>query len=77
MIESYLCARDRFLKPGGKMFPNAGTICFELRSKERKKSLFLGVAPFSDSLLHWEQSNKQLGILKSRWRGLQEWFLEE
>ena len=27
MIESYLCARDRFLKPGGKMFPNAGTIC--------------------------------------------------
>ena len=27
MIESYLCARDRFLKPGGKMFPNVGTIC--------------------------------------------------
>jgi uncharacterized protein (DUF39 family) len=27
MIESYLCARDRFLKPGGKMFPNAGTLC--------------------------------------------------
>ncbi|CAK9101384.1 unnamed protein product [Durusdinium trenchii] len=43
MIESYLCARDRFLKPGGKMFPNAGTLC---------------VAPFSDSLLHWEQANK-------------------
>jgi len=43
MIESYLCARDRFLKPGGKMFPNVGTIC---------------IAPFSDSLLHWEQQNK-------------------
>jgi type I protein arginine methyltransferase len=43
MIESYLVARDRFLKPGGKMFPNVGTIC---------------IAPFSDAMLHWEQSNK-------------------
>jgi len=43
MIESYLLARDRFLKPGGKMYPNAGTIC---------------IAPFSDAMLHWEQSNK-------------------
>ncbi|CAJ1435240.1 unnamed protein product [Effrenium voratum] len=43
MIESYLCARDRFLKPGGKMYPNAGTLC---------------IAPFSDSMLHWEQQNK-------------------
>mmetsp|Transcript_106948 Transcript_106948/g.300759 ORF Transcript_106948/g.300759 Transcript_106948/m.300759 type:complete len:554 (-) Transcript_106948:133-1794(-) len=43
MIETYLCARDRFLKPGGKMFPNAGTLC---------------IAPFSDATLHWEQQNK-------------------
>lgn len=43
MIESYLVARDRYLKPGGKMFPNAGDLC---------------IAPFSDSMLHWEQQNK-------------------
>mmetsp|Transcript_1170 Transcript_1170/g.3380 ORF Transcript_1170/g.3380 Transcript_1170/m.3380 type:complete len:601 (-) Transcript_1170:179-1981(-) len=43
MIETYLCARDRFLKPGGKMFPNVGHLC---------------IAPFSDALLHWEQQNK-------------------
>lgn len=40
MIETYLCARDRFLKPGGKMFPSSGTIF---------------IAPFSDEVLHWEQ----------------------
>merc|ERR1719450_2022135 len=43
MIETYLCARDRFLKPGGKMFPNVGHLC---------------IAPFSDNTLHWEQQNK-------------------
>eukprot|EP00928_Gymnodinium_smaydae_P060716 TRINITY_DN4447_c1_g1_i2.p1 TRINITY_DN4447_c1_g1~~TRINITY_DN4447_c1_g1_i2.p1 ORF type:complete len:525 (+),score=105.51 TRINITY_DN4447_c1_g1_i2:1396-2970(+) len=43
MIESYLCARDRFLKPGGKMFPNVGHLC---------------IAPFSDATLYWEQQNK-------------------
>jgi len=43
MIETYLCARDRFLKPGGKMFPNVGNLC---------------IAPFSDATLHWEQQNK-------------------
>jgi len=43
MIESYLCARDRFLKPGGKMFPNIGDLC---------------IAPFSDAVLHWEMQNK-------------------
>lgn len=43
MIESYLVARDRFLKPGGKMFPNVGTLC---------------IAPFSDAMLHYEQQNK-------------------
>jgi len=43
MIESYLYARDRFLRPGGKMFPNSGDLC---------------IAPFSDVTLHWEQQNK-------------------
>eukprot|EP00929_Paragymnodinium_shiwhaense_P024847 TRINITY_DN1517_c0_g1_i5.p1 TRINITY_DN1517_c0_g1~~TRINITY_DN1517_c0_g1_i5.p1 ORF type:complete len:547 (+),score=148.56 TRINITY_DN1517_c0_g1_i5:95-1735(+) len=43
MIESYLVARDRFLKPGGKMFPNIADLC---------------VAPFSDPTLHFEQSTK-------------------
>jgi histone-arginine methyltransferase CARM1 len=43
MIETYLCARDRFLKPGGTMFPNVGNLC---------------IAPFSDTMLHWEQQNK-------------------
>lgn len=43
MLESYLCARDRFLKPGGKMFPNVGD---------------LFIAPFSDPMLHWEQEGK-------------------
>merc|ERR1719198_2212174 len=45
MIESYLCARDRFLKPGGKMFPNVGNLC---------------IAPFSDTTLLWEQQNKNV-----------------
>lgn len=39
MIESYIVARDRFLKPGGVMIPSMGTIY---------------VAPFSDSSL-WSQ----------------------
>lgn len=50
MIESYLCARDRFLKPGGKMFPNVGNLC---------------IAPFSDAMLHWEQANKD-GFWKNK-----------
>lgn len=37
MIESYLYARDHFLKPGGKMFPSAGQ---------------LHLAPFSDATMH-------------------------
>ena len=43
MIETYLRARDRFLKPGGKMFPNAAT---------------LFVAPFSDQVLWDEERNR-------------------
>merc|ERR1719238_1189769 len=39
MVETYLRARDRFLKPGGRMFPRAAT---------------LSVAPFSDPIL-WQE----------------------
>ena len=28
MLETYLYARDHFLKPGGKMFPVSGNITF-------------------------------------------------
>ncbi|KFH03300.1 histone arginine methyltransferase PRMT4/CARM1 [Toxoplasma gondii VAND] len=43
MIETYLSARDRFLKPGGKMFPS-------------KSSLY--IAPFVDYVLHSDMMNK-------------------
>jgi histone-arginine methyltransferase CARM1 len=43
MLESYIIARNRFLKPGGRMFPATGTI---------------HCAPFSDATLHAEQLEK-------------------
>jgi histone-arginine methyltransferase CARM1 len=43
MLESYIIARQRFLKPGGLMFPTRGTI---------------HCAPFSDAVLHAEQCEK-------------------
>jgi histone-arginine methyltransferase CARM1 len=43
MIESFIIARDRFLKPNGKMFPSEG-------------SIFL--APFTDQALYLEWLNK-------------------
>eukprot|EP00397_Hematodinium_sp_SG-2012_P021083 GEMP01021757.1.p1 GENE.GEMP01021757.1~~GEMP01021757.1.p1 ORF type:complete len:386 (+),score=81.27 GEMP01021757.1:42-1199(+) len=43
MIESYIMARDRFLKPGGKLFPAEGNLC---------------IAPFTDAQLHWDLLNK-------------------
>ena len=43
MLESYIIARQRFLKPGGLMFPSRGTI---------------HCAPFSDPALHAEQCEK-------------------
>lgn len=45
MLESYLYARDHFLKPGGKMFPAVGRI---------------HLAAFSDAVLHAELANKGL-----------------
>lgn len=43
MLESYITARERFLKPGGRMFPTRGDII---------------AAPFTDAALHAEQSTK-------------------
>lgn len=43
MLESYMIARQMFLKPGGKMFPTTGTIF---------------AAPFTDAALHGEQVAK-------------------
>ncbi|EIE20922.1 S-adenosyl-L-methionine-dependent methyltransferase [Coccomyxa subellipsoidea C-169] len=43
MLETYLHARDRFLKPGGRMFPQTGRI---------------HVAAFTDDLLYTEMVNK-------------------
>lgn len=43
MCESFLDARDRFLKPGGTMLPSSGTIC---------------LAPFEDKLVWDEAANK-------------------
>mmetsp|Transcript_2557 Transcript_2557/g.4809 ORF Transcript_2557/g.4809 Transcript_2557/m.4809 type:complete len:382 (+) Transcript_2557:160-1305(+) len=43
MLESYIVGRDRFLKPGGKMFPTDGTIF---------------TAPFTDEGLYDETYNK-------------------
>ena len=43
MLESFVAARDRFLRPGGLMFPTAGDIL---------------VAPFTDATLHAEQASK-------------------
>lgn len=45
MLETYLYARDHFLKPGGKMFPHLGRV---------------HVAAFSDALLHNELVSKAL-----------------
>ncbi|KAF8753625.1 hypothetical protein HU200_011594 [Digitaria exilis] len=45
MLESYVIARDRFLAPGGKMFPTTGRI---------------HMAPFSDEYLYVEMANKGL-----------------
>lgn len=43
MLETYIYARDRFLKPGGKMFPQLGRI---------------HAAAFTDALLYGEVAQK-------------------
>jgi len=55
MMESYLVARDRFLKPGGKMFPNVGNLC---------------IAPFSDAMMHYEQMSKNAFWKNSNFYGI-------
>jgi len=43
MLESYVIARDKFLKPEGKMFPASAHLC---------------IIPFYDPQLHTEQMQK-------------------
>ena len=43
MLETYIIARDKFLKPGGKMYPSQAYLC---------------VAPFYDEALYNEQMGK-------------------
>lgn len=43
MLESYVIARNKFLKPGGKMYPSEAYLC---------------IAPFYDDRLYNEQLNK-------------------
>lgn len=45
MLETYIIARDKFLKPKGKMFPSEAYLC---------------IAPFYDEKLFNEQLNKTL-----------------
>eukprot|EP00887_Chlorella_sp_A99_P004236 scaffold15.g4236.t1 len=55
MIESFLYARDRFLKPGGKMYPRLGRI---------------HLAAFCDELLHGEVAQKALFFTNSAFYGV-------
>ena len=43
MLESYVVARERFLKPRGRMFPSTGSIIF---------------SPLTDEAIHKEQAAK-------------------
>ena len=46
MLESFIAARDRFLKPAGKMFPTTGTMFF---------------SPFSDQAI-WDEQDQKLAF---------------
>lgn len=55
MLETYLYARDHFLKPGGKMFPQIGRI---------------HVAAFSDDQLYTEVLSKSCFWLQQSFYGV-------
>ncbi|ETS61259.1 hypothetical protein PaG_05223 [Moesziomyces aphidis] len=55
MCESFLDARDRFLAPGGSVFPSAGTIC---------------LAPFEDKQLWNDTANKAKWWLNNNFYGV-------
>lgn len=55
MIESYLLARQKWLKPGGKMFPTNSNVW---------------VAPFTDEYLHREQTSKTQFWVQTDFYGL-------
>lgn len=61
MLESFVEARNRFLKPGGKMFPSRGEI-------------FL--APFTDAALYQEQTEKSKWWLQKDFYGVDVSVLE-
>jgi len=46
MLESFIAARTRFLRPGGKMFPATGTMFF---------------APFTDQAI-WDEQDSKIGF---------------
>lgn len=48
MLESFVSARDRFLKPGGKMYPSRGSILFSPLSDETIFNEHLARAAFWD-----------------------------
>jgi len=54
MLESYIIARDRFLKKGGKMFPCEADFC---------------VAPFTDEALHNDKFSKASFWLSTNFYG--------
>lgn len=55
MLETYIYARDHFLKPGGRMFPQVGRI---------------HAALFSDDLLHAEMNNKSAFWMNTSYFGV-------
>ncbi len=55
MCESFLDARDRYLAPGGSVFPSAGTIC---------------LAPFEDKQLWNDTANKAKWWLNNNFYGV-------
>jgi len=61
MIESYLLARDRFLRPGGKMFPNGGVLAVQPFADQQMFEDFKGSAPeeeaATEEVSFWRNDN--------------------
>ncbi len=61
MLESYVVARDRFLKPNGLMMPTTGTL-LKLLTHQHTHSLTppgsIVIAPFTDDQIYKDQLNK-------------------
>ncbi|KAG5180980.1 putative histonearginine methyltransferase [Tribonema minus] len=67
MLETYIVARDKFLKPGGAMYPTAGTIvvtpitCDALYQEQLAKAAFWSTADFYGVNVSslWEQAVRE------------------